>query len=366
MPHPPKPRWRWLKRLAIALVFLVAAAASPIFYVETQCRVTTPASAAPSAFPIDDPHYRRAEGDSYLTYPEWYIVHAYADLAAVARQKSESAFDYLASVTGFWRSLCVNTRAAESVGPVTLDQRVTDYIIGDSFSAEMLIIGAYERSLGALTAWARGDAHTAEDDFALRIADDYAAFLQQAAWYQYPFFPTLERFWRETPFGQGSLARSAERRLALTLEYGGKGLYAIPIGALAGASPADLTIQSVVEGLTEEDLAADPRIRRLRDLGGGATLIETPRYQEFTKILLFLAERGRRVLEIAGNRHILTTIVAPANVKTPPEGRELFSLPIQSQPDKRRLGVDVEVEKLADFIRAVARQGGEFEHAYDY
>jgi hypothetical protein len=29
-----------------------------------------------AAFAIDDPRYRRAEGDSYLTYPEWYMVHA--------------------------------------------------------------------------------------------------------------------------------------------------------------------------------------------------------------------------------------------------------------------------------------------------
>jgi hypothetical protein len=222
MPSAPRRRRRWPKRLAIASVLLIGLAANPIFLVETRCRATTPAQATSSAFAIDDPHYRRAEGDSYLTYPEWYIVHAYADLAGVTRQKSESSFDYLTSVFGFWRSLCVSTRAAESVGPVTLDQRATNYIIGDSFSAEMLIIGAYERSVGAATAWARS-APTAEDDFALKVADDYAAFLQQTPWYQYPFFPTLGRFWRETRFGEGSFLRSAERRLALTLEYGGKG-----------------------------------------------------------------------------------------------------------------------------------------------
>jgi hypothetical protein len=139
------------------------------------------------------------------------MVHgarAYADLAGLTQQKSESSFDYPTSVFGFWRSLCVNTRAAETVGPVTLDQHVTDYIIGDSFSAEILIMGAYERSVGAATALARG-ARTAEDDFALKVADDYAAFLEQTPCYQYPFFPTVGRFWRETPFGEGSFLRSA-------------------------------------------------------------------------------------------------------------------------------------------------------------
>ena len=73
----------------------------------------------------------------------------------VTRQSSESAFDYLASVTGFWRSLCRATIAAGRVGPVTSDQKVTNYIIGLSFTAEMSIIGVYERTFGAATVWAR-------------------------------------------------------------------------------------------------------------------------------------------------------------------------------------------------------------------
>ena len=105
-----------------------------------------------------------------MSYPEWYIVHAYTDLAGVTRQSSESAFDYFASITGFWRSLCRATRAASRVGPVTADQKTTNYIIGISFTAEMAIIGGYERSIGAVTAWLRGPRRTAEDEFAAATA----------------------------------------------------------------------------------------------------------------------------------------------------------------------------------------------------
>ena len=358
---------RILRRLGFALVILIALAAAPILYVETRCGPSGAPVAEYSSFAITDANYRRAEGDSYLTYPEWYIVHAYADLAGVTRQSSESSFDYLSSIMGFWRSLCRATKAAGNVGPVTADQKATNYIIGLSFSGEMTIIGAYERTIGAATAWARGSRRTAEDEFALTVADDYAAFLQQTPWYRYPFFPTLTRFWRETPFGDGNVLRSAERRLALTLEYGGKGLYAIPIGALAGASPADLTIKSVVSRLDSDDLAADQRIKKLRDLDDQKTLIETPRYQEFTDIVRRLGARGRSVYEIAGNRHILTTILAPdtATIITP-RAKPLFVIPLQSRPGWRRIGLDTDVWALADQIGFVEKQGAEFEHAYDY
>jgi hypothetical protein len=73
-------------------------------------------------------------------------------LAGVARQSSESDFDYLASIRGFWTSLCRSTIAATSAGPVTTDQKVTNYIIGISFTGEMAIKGLYERTIGAFTA----------------------------------------------------------------------------------------------------------------------------------------------------------------------------------------------------------------------
>ena len=360
-------RWigRWIRRLLLLTLLLFLVSASPILYVEKECRVANPPAPVKSAFAVADPAYQRAEGDSYLSYPEWYIVHVYVDLAAVTRQSSESSFDYLTSIFGFWRSLCANTQVAESRGPVSFDQRSIDYVIGASFTVEMLVIGGYERTLGALGVWARGPTRTPEDAFALEVADGFAASLGQTPWYQYPFLPTLKRFWAETPIGDVSLARSLERRFALTLEYGGKGLYAIPIGAMAGTLPPGTSIQTIVKGLDVSDLAADLRIHKLKDLGDGAVLIETQRYQELTEILVALAGKGRQVLEIAGSHHILTTVTGPETWAVPEGGRLLFTLPIQSAPGTRRFGVDVDVASLTAFILATQKAGAKFEHVYD-
>ena len=87
---------------------------------------------------IADPCYQRAQGDSFLTFPEWYIVHAYNDLPAVTAQSSESDFDYLASIAGFWCEPLRAPRGSASVsGPASADQKATNYIIGFSFTAEM-------------------------------------------------------------------------------------------------------------------------------------------------------------------------------------------------------------------------------------
>lgn len=358
-----------LRRAALGIALLAVLCAVPIVGVETGCTAVPHAEvpALTRELNITDAGYRRAEGDSYLTYPEWYIVHAYADLAAVTRQSSESDFDYLASIRGFWTSLCRSTIAATGAGPVTTGQKVTNYIIGISFTGEMAIKGLYERTIGAFTASIRGPERTPEDGFALHLLDDYAAFLQQTPWYRYPFASELVRFWRETSMSDGNPVRKVERRFGLSLEYGGKAAYAALIGFAAGYDPADLRIKSVIEGLDDTDIAADPRITKVRELGDGATLIETPRYQEFTEILRGLGARGRAVLEIAGNRRILSTVLAPSLVRIETPGAvEIFSLPIQSRPGWQRLGLNTEVRALAQLIGSVERQGAIFEHAYDY
>lgn len=356
---------RLFVRFALGAAIVIALAAAPILYIETQCRAQRDV-AAPTESEIGDPKFRRAVGDSYLSYPEWYIVHAYEDLAGVIRRSSESGFDYLASIAGFWKTACRTTQFAERVGPVSLDQRVTNYIIGESFSAEMLVTGAWERSIGALAVAARGPQHTPEDDFALRVADDYAAFLHQTPWYQYPFWSKLTALWRDVPIGQGSWIRSLERRVALTLEYGGKAIYAKALGVLAGASPADLRIRTIVEGIPTADLAVDPRIVVIGPARGGATVIETDRYQALTRLLKDLAARGAQFREIAGNRRILITVLAPANAVPDLPGTEVFSLPLQSRPEMRRIGLDTPVRNLSRLMADAPGKGAMVEHAYDY
>jgi hypothetical protein len=357
-----------LKRFLISVGVLagvaVVAAAVPIITIETSCGSGAVASPRASSMSIDDPGYRRAEGDSYLTYPEWYIVHAYTDLAGVTQQSSESRYDYINAVTTFWSSLCGATAAARGIGPVTPVQRITDYIIGLSFSLEMTVQGVYERTIGALTAWMRGERKTPEDAFNQRFLDGYAASLQQTPWYDYPFKAELVRFWRETPWSWDAPVRSVERRFALSLEYGLKGIYALGIGALAGYSPADLTIMSVIR--PSEGTKVD-NVTVVRELGDGMELVRTPRYQALTEILKAWAKNGTAVIEIAGNRRILTTVLAPAGLALDlPGSTQIFSIPIQSKPGWRRLGLDTQVSRITDEIVAVERQGAIFEHAYDY
>ena len=364
-----------LRKALYALGAFAAVAAigigGTILRFEKVCVADKPPPAVASSFGITDPGYQRAQGDSFLTFPEWYIVHAYNDLTGVTAQSSESDFHYLASIRGFWSSLCSATQRASTTGPATADQKATNYIIGFSFTAEMGLMGLYEKTLGALTEWTAGGKKTAEDEFNLALLKEYSAFLYQTPWYQFPFGEKLRQFWRETPFTPS--IRAIERRGSLSTQYAGRWAYAALMRFIAGYDPADLAIRSVVGGSPPTELAAMKGVTVIRgvdDKGEHGVLVETARYAEFDA---FVRELGRHppasLLEVAGNHRILVTVIAPEGRDAPlaaAGGEIIFSLPIQSSPGSRRIGIDMPVRSLVSGVTGFEATGLKFEHAYDY
>src|SRR5215467_4740295 len=160
-------RWTLLRVCArvglAAVVIVILVMSATIGVTETVCRGTAAKDGAPDDVTWHTvllPEETRNEVDSYITYPEWSIVYAYDDLAAVTRRGSESDFRYLESIRGFWTSLCAVKRVAPQHGQVALDYNAMLYIIGPSFTAEMAAKGLYESSVGAITAWIRGQTRT--------------------------------------------------------------------------------------------------------------------------------------------------------------------------------------------------------------
>jgi len=361
--------FRWARRAVAALLLLALIVTAPIAYVEWTCSVARdPAVAARPAL-VSGPGYLRREADSYLSFPEWHIVYAYEDIAGMLATNDPSEVAYAPQITGFWRSLCRLTRLVTTREAVGSDTRVMLYTIGWSFTAELALKGLYENTMGRFTEWLRGPHRTAEDEFVARDMQAYARFLHQTPWYAYPFASRLGEFWWTTPLTGEGIVRKVERRASVTAEYGIKAVYGAVIGWASHTTlgAADLEIQSVVAGLEPGDLAAEPTITVVRELGSGRTLIRTPRYQAYTDLLVRLARRGRDVVEIAGRHRILMTVLAPrGGLPSLSAATALFEVPIQSRSDRRRIGLDVAVNRLAPSIRTLEASGTIIEHIYDY
>ena len=345
-----KTLWRWLKRAVLLVFVLVIGLLSPVAYVETMCRSPVVPDPYVSILPEAD---RRPEGRTLLTYPEWHIVHAYADYAAVIRTGDPADFGYLSSIGGFWSSLCALSQAAGDHGGIDGPTRQMVYTIGVSFSAELLLKAAYEETLGRIATWVRGPDRAGLDDLSATQAATYATFLQQVPWYRWDFRADAAAL-QTAPH---PTFRDSERSLALGLEYRAKAAYAgLIAAAVAGMEPDSLTMRSIVTGMTPDALAAVAGVTVIASRAEGVE-IETPRYRAFTDLARVLAAQGADFVEIAGNDDILfTTISTDATM----DGA-LFSFAQQGNPGLRHLVLI----KVADLAQRLRRDPG-VEHIHDY
>lgn len=358
-------RRRWKISLG-ALGLVLAAAAAPILYIETQCADPLPglAAHAPYRSLLPGEEGRRREANSWLTYPEWSIVYSAESYGRFLDRAPPSRFDWIGQIATFWSGYCTVNRAAAASGGAA-DYKVMLYTIGLSFSAEMLVKGVYETTFGHLFERLDG-ADSAADLYSAAVQQRYAAFMHQTPWYAFGFGEALAGLWALP--AQGSLIRHWERRFAVGAEYGVKGLYAGLIGWASGATLGrdEPTLRFVARAEPARLAAIDSRLRPAGALPGGLAIVEAPRYAAFTELLLRLSDAGVDLVEIAGNDDILVTVRAPSARPAPAGTATLLDVPLADRPGWRRLGLAVKVGRLLPLLREVRAGGGEIEHVYDY
>jgi len=339
---------RVLRRLALALL-LVALVSRGL----------------PAAEPITPPQDRRGAEQTFLTFPEWFLVHSPAEYAEFVRGHTPSEFPWFGHIGQLWSSYAAVTRASADM-PFNAGYHVMILVIGVSTTIEYALRAAYETIFGRLSALAMPPGMTAEDRYAARAAQAYVDFIRLRPWYEFDFFGVLVGLWRDTPAWGPGMLRKWERRYALSTEYIVKALYGWLIGLGTAASYEAARPDTVVllDGLPQNV----SEMRALKVLGlapRGQALVSLPRYAAFRDTALQLARGGVNFVEIAGNRGaILVSLRVPQNWSSvPAQTRVLFEQPILTQPGTKRVALVVPVAALGGLLRGL---GAWVEHIYDY
>jgi len=340
--------------------------------------------AAPQAV-LTPPEYRRGPEQTYLTFPEWFLVHSPAEYAAYLHREEcgapPSGFPYFGHIGQFWQGYAAVSGKAAEAGEVNVGYHVMVLVIGTSTTVEYALKAAYENSVGRLTELAR-TRPLPEDCLAAGVAQDYVDFIRVQPWYEYDFVRALDKLWstplRPDPQPWGDVLRRWERRWFLGTEYGVKAIYGWLIKkATKAAYEAPLLMTAVV---TDRDpgpaVPGAPQYKRLSSPAKDArTLVTVPRYEAFMPHGQALAAQGLNFVEIAGNRgRILVSLWSRTGEKIPGlsevasdiKAQLLFEQPILTQPGMRRVVLTVPVVRLAEALRQWQRAGVKLEHVYDY
>lgn len=317
---------------------------------------------------LTPPEKWRAPEQTFLTYPEWYLVYSPDEYADFIVDKPPSEFPYLGHLGQFWQGYWTMYSATRDDYPFNVDYHVMVMVIGTSTSVEYGLKWIYENLVGRLAEATRRHGGTAEEKLAADVARDYVSFLDVEPWYKFDFIKPLKRVWTETSYWGPDPIRKWERKYFLTSEYAAKGLYAwlikkasesfygtweeatfVRLNRAPAASPKDVPAWTVQETYPD-----------------GSVLVKLPRYQAFTRDAQMLSKSGLNFLEIAGNRDLIqVSAVIPSDFDV--SGlRILLTQPILTRPGSKRILFTVAVPELAATLRKLDQPPFRLEHIYDY
>ena len=360
----------WARGLAAAGALAWAATHAADLKLATE--PTTGAAPAAASGPLTaPPEHRRPPDQTFLTFPEWFLVHSPAEYAHyLAGGDRVSAFPLFAHVGQFWQAYGAVTREVSRY-PFNGGYHLMICVIGTSTTVEYSLKGVYEHTIGRLAeATVTGHEPVPEERFAAAYAQRYVDFIRVDPWYLFDFGGELKTLWSDAPTHGPNLVRRWERRFLLTTELLVKSGYGklIKLGTRSiYDAPKPVTAVVLTSPPPPRALADHPDLVVLQ-ADGRETLATLPRYEGFTTYARWLADDGVNFREIAGNDgEVLVSLLVPTGWRPAPGQRLLFEQPLLTLPGRQRSVLALPIAQLGALLRDVDRQPTlQVEHVYDF
>jgi len=308
---------------------------------------------------------RRNVEQTFLTYPEWFLVHSPAEYAVLTQNHPAHEFPFFGHIGQLWGSYSdVTGEQIKSKYPANIGYHVMIVVISTSTTVEYSVRGIYENSIGRASYFLSSAQMTDEEVVAAELAQSYVDFIRKEPWYMFSFGAGLKRLWIEVPLFGKQPIRKLERRFALTSEYLVKAIYAklIEWSTRIAYEEAKKTTWVVVRGFDDKTTLPES-VALQKDLGFGRAILVMPRYEPFWQTAKSLAKQGIDFEDIAGNESvILVTSWSSLGGNSHEPYPMLFNQPLVTHPELERHALKIPVRSLGEYLRTDAL----IEHIYDY
>ncbi len=309
--------------------------------------------------------HRRPPDQTFLTFPEWYLVFSPDEFASFTKENTPDEFPFFGHIGQLWQGYDAVYGIIKDKYPFNTGYHVMIMVIGGSTTVEYSLRACYEKTVGRLTSLITTSAGTEEDRYAAKVAQDYVDFIKVLPWYEFDFKSKLIGLWRETPATGENFLRKWERRYILTTDYGAKALYGWLIKKATKASYEEaLLVTSLV--ISHEPTKIDSAVEVVSKYSDGSMLLLVPRYDAFKNYVQNYAREGIDFSEIAGNRDVvMVTFLVPDDYEFS-NVTKLFTQPILTNSSMKREALVVPIKDLGDLLRANDRSSVVLEHVYDF
>jgi hypothetical protein len=288
----------------------------------------------------------RPADQTFLTFPEWFLVFSPEEQAAYFKYHTSTSFPFMSHTAQIWESYKIVNDQIKDDFPVNKGYHFMIWVIGSSATIEYSVKACYETLVGRITD--TGIPLTEEDTFNAVFNQAYVDFIKDDPWYKFNFKKRLADLYTQTPVLGKQIFRKLERRYMLTSELLVKWSY----GKLIGLGSQEIYEAPIMN--TAVVLAND-------------SIVYLPRYDRFTPAIATLAEQGYSFKEIAGNNSaILLTILTSEKYSAFNGSKILFTQPVSSQSGRERIALVVPVPKLNQLLLQLRQNNIDIEHIFDY
>jgi hypothetical protein len=313
--------------------------------------------------PITPKEYIRPADQTFLTFPEWYLVFSPDEQALFLKNHTSSSFPYIKHIKQFWQSYKIINAQIKDNFPYNRGYHVMIWVIGVSTTVEYALKSLYENTVGRLT-----DTHdvlTDEDKFNATYTQDYVDFIKDRPWYEFDFKKRLGSLWA-MPFSGSHFFRKIERRYFLSSELLAKFIYGklIGLGTKTVYDEALPTTEVLVDSVPQNHL----NLKIIQQFPDKSTLISIPRYHKFNAAICELAKNGFTFKEIAGNNSaiLLTILVSNQTILSLKNTQTVFTQPIASDPSMKRIALAVPIKDLNVLLLQLDNDKINIEHIFDF
>lgn len=297
--------------------------------------------------PITTKNDIRPADQTFLTFPEWYLVFSPEEQANYYKHTTATSFPFMSHTKQIWESYHIVNNQIKDNFPPNKGYHFMIWIIGTSASIEYSIKAWYETIIGRITD--TKEIKTDEDKFNATFTQDYVVFIKDRPWYEFDFKTRLINLWINTSFFEANFFRKLERKYILTSELLVKWGYGKLIGL--GTKQVYENALETTTVITEDNKT---------------TIL--PRYDKFNLAITELAKQGVSFKEIAGNNSaILLTILVPSASNQKFENTQIvFTQPISSNLTMKRIALATPVGDLSKLLFQLDKQKIKIEHVFDY
>ena len=289
----------------------------------------------------------RPADQTFLTFPEWYLVFSPEEQANYFMQHTATTFPFMSHTAQIWQSYKIVNDQIKDNFPTNTGYHFMIWVIGSSASVEYSIKALYETIFGRITD--TYEVKTEEDKFNAKFTQDYVHFIKDKPWYEFDFNSRLKSLWTSTYFFGDNFFRKIERKYILTSEL------AVKYGYGKLISLGTKTVYDEALPITAVVLEND-------------NLQFLPRYDKFANAITSLAKNGHSFKEIAGNNSaILLTVLVPNSDKTNFENTQtVFTQPIASNLTMKRIALAIPVSSLSKLLFQLSKEKIKIEHVFDF